>query len=82
MMYVDNLTMIYGGSLELHEVHTQKQKCNIETNKLGVVECADKYEVSCGDEDKVACLYEGVFSCLDKNGKDHLDVYFIHARQL
>ena len=52
------------------------------TNKIGVVECLDKYEVACGSEDVVAWLDEGVLACLDKNDKDVFDVDFLHAHPL
>ena len=50
MMYLDNLRMLYGDSVELHKAHTYDYKCNTDTQKLGVVELLDKYEVACGDE--------------------------------
>ena len=34
----------------------------MDTNKFGVVECLDKYEVACCDEDVVSCLDEGVLA--------------------
>ena len=34
----------------------------MDTNKLGVVEFLDKYEVACGDEDVMACFDEGVLA--------------------
>ena len=54
----------------------------MKTNKLGVLECLDKYEVACGDEDVVTCLDEGVLAYLDNNDKDNFDVDFIHAHPL
>ena len=54
----------------------------MDTKKLGVVECLDKYEVACCDEDVVACFYEGVVKCLDKNNKEDFDIYFILAHPL
>ena len=77
MMYVDNLRVVYRGSVELHKVHT-----NIDTPKIGVDGCLDKDEVKCCDEDMVACLDEGVLAFLDKNNKDDFDVYFIHEHPL
>ena len=70
-MYVDNPMVVYVGSVELNKVHMLEQKCNIYTNKLGAVECLDKYEVACCDE--------GVLECLDNNNKDNFDGYFIQA---
>ena len=49
----------------------------MDTNKLGVMECLNKYDVSCCDEYVVELLDDGVFSCLDKNIKDYFDVYFL-----
>ena len=69
--------MVYGGSVELHKVHTYYYKCNMETNKLVVVKCLDKYEVACYDADVLACLYEDVLGCLDKNKKHDFDIYFL-----
>ena len=60
MMYIDNPRLVYGVGVELNKVHTQKYKVNMETKKLGVVECLDKDEVACGDEDVVDFLYQGV----------------------
>ena len=82
MLYIDNLRMVYGGSVELHKVHTYEYKCNMNTNKLGVVELLDKYEVECCDKDFVAWLDEGVLACLDKNNKDYLYIYILHAHPL
>ena len=76
MVYVDNPRMINGGSVELHKVHTQQQKCNLDTQKLGVVECLDKYEVTCCDEDVVVFLDEGVVKCLDNKNKDNFNISF------
>ena len=39
MMYIDKLRIAYMISVELHKVHTSESKCNMNTNKLGVVEC-------------------------------------------
>ena len=49
----------------------------METNKLVVVKCLDKYEVACYDADVLACLYEDVLGCLDKNKKHDFDIYFL-----
>ena len=38
MMYVDDLMLVYVGSVELHKVHTQEYNCNKDTQKLGVAE--------------------------------------------
>ena len=54
----------------------------MDTNRLGVVECLDKYEVEYGDKDAVECLYEGVLACLDKNDKNGFEVDFIHLHPL
>ena len=54
----------------------------MDTNKPGLVEYLDKYEVACVDEDVVACLDEGVLACLDNNNKDDFDVDFLHAHIL
>ena len=62
MIYVDNLRMLYGCSVELHKMRTQENKFNIDTKKLVVVECLDKYEVACADEDVGAYLDEGVLA--------------------
>ena len=53
MMYVYNLRVVYGVSVEIHKVHTQEYKCNMDTRKLGEVELLDKDEVECCDEDVV-----------------------------
>ena len=79
MIYVDNLRMVYGGTVELHKLHMSEQKCNMDTHKLGVVEFLDKYEVKFCDEYVVACLDEGVLVCLDNNNEDDFDVDFILA---
>ena len=50
MAYLDNLRMEYGGSVKLHKVHTKEYKCNMDTNKLVVVEFLNKDEVTCCDE--------------------------------
>ena len=62
MMHVDNLRLVYVSSAELHKVHTQYQKCNMDKNKLGVVEFLDKDEVACYDDDVVEFLYEGMLA--------------------
>ena len=54
----------------------------MDTNKLGVVEFLDKYEVACGDEDVVTCLYKGVLACLENNYKNDFDVDFLNAHPL
>ena len=82
MMYVDNLMLVYVGSVELHQVHMLEQKWNMYTNKLGVVKLLDKYEVECFDEDVVVYFYEGVLACFDNNNKDGFDVCFLQAHPL
>ena len=42
MIYVDNIIGVYVGSVELHKVHMLEYKCNMDTNKLSVVEFSDK----------------------------------------
>ena len=54
----------------------------MDTNKVGVVELFDKYEVACGDEDVVVCLDEGVLECLGNYDKDAFDVDFLHTHPL
>ena len=54
----------------------------MDTNKLGVVELLDKYEVECCDDDVVACFDEGVLACLDNNNKDDFHGYFLHTNPL
>ena len=54
----------------------------MDTNKLGVVDWLDKYEVACGDEYVLAWLYESVLAYLDNNDKDDFDVDFLHAHSL
>ena len=82
MMYVDDLMVLYVGSVELHKVNTYEQKCNMETNKLGVVECLDEYQVAFCDEDVLACFGQGVLACLDNNNKDGFYGYFLHEHSL
>ena len=53
MMYVDDPMLVYVGTVELHKVHNQEQKCKY-GKKLGVAECLDKDEVECCDEYVVA----------------------------
>ena len=74
ILYVDNLRMIYGDSVEIHKVHKYEQKCNMDTHKPGVVEFLDNYEVTRGNKDVVACL--------DKNDSDNFNVDFLHAQTL
>ena len=64
MIYVDNLRMLYGCSVELHKMRTQENKFNIDTKKLVVVECLDKYEVTCCDDDIVTFLDDSVVKLL------------------
>ena len=47
------------------------------TNKIGLVVCLDKYDVSCCDKDVVAFFDDGVLACLCKNNKDDFDGDFI-----
>ena len=54
----------------------------MDTNKLVVVECLDKYEVVRCDEDVVKCFDESVLACLDNNNKDDFDGDFLHASPL
>ena len=54
MMYVDNLMVVYVGSVELYKVYTQEQNYNMYKNKLGVVECLDRDEAACCDANVVA----------------------------
>ena len=54
----------------------------MDTHKLGVLECLDKYEVGWCDEDVVSCLDESVFAFLDNNNKDDFDVCFLHSHPL
>ena len=54
----------------------------MDTKKLVVVECLDKYEVACADEDVGAYLDEGVLACLDNNNRDDFDVDFLYAHPL
>ena len=82
MMYVDKPKMVYGESVELHKQCTQEQECNIDTKKLGVVECLDIYEVTCCDAYVVACLDEGVLAYLGNNSKNDFYGDFIHAHPL
>ena len=51
----------------------------MDTNKFGVVEFLDKYQVACCDEDVLACLYLDVLACLDNNNRYGFDVYFLLA---
>ena len=44
----------------------------MDTNKLGVVELLDKFEVECCVEDVVECFDEVVLECLYDNNKDDL----------
>ena len=82
MMNVDNLSMLYGGTAELHTVHTQEQKCNIDINKLVVVGFLYKDEVACCDENLLACLDECVVECLYKDNNDCFYVGFLLANPL
>ena len=54
----------------------------MDTSKLGVVECLDKYEVACCDEYVVACFDESVLACLDENNKDDFDGDFLQPHPL
>ena len=54
----------------------------MDTKKLGVVECLDKYEVLCCDKYVVPCFDEGVLACLDSNNKNDFDGYFLHSQPL
>ena len=54
----------------------------MDTDKLDVVGCLDKYEVGFCDENVVACFDQSVLSCSDKNNKDDFDQDFLHASPL
>ena len=54
MMYVNNLVVVFVGSVELRKVHTQEQNLNMDTHKLGVVEFLNTDEEACCDEDVMA----------------------------
>ena len=51
----------------------------MDTNKLGVVEFLDKYEVVCGDEDVVAFLDKGFLGCLDNNNNNKDSFMYIFS---
>ena len=54
----------------------------MDTNKLVMLECLDKYGVACSDEDVVVCLDGGVLACLYNNDKDDIYVDFLHEQPL
>ena len=54
----------------------------MDTNKIGVLECFDKYEVTYDDEDMAECSDDSVLTCLDNNYKYDFNVYLIHVHPL
>ena len=77
VVYVENLGVVYGCSVWLHNVHKYDSKWNMYTINLSGVACLDKYEVECCYEGVVVLWDEGVMKFLDNNNKYYFDVGFL-----